>query len=133
MLIMFEYSPISKVLSHYSLLFRRTKINDMISLNGMKATSNPMQLTDGTIFGKTSDNVGDSDVIGINTFVALTKNDRRIIRSAGNDIDCDYVPETVVLNHDSIVDYRYAMYHHDDEDVLTDKQYFENYADSAKQ
>lgn len=90
-----------------------------------------MQTLDGTIFGKMSDNVGDSDVI---EFAAPKKNDHRIIRSANADngpnnndmIFCDCLPETVVLNQDSFVEYRYAMFHHDDEDVLTDKKFFEN-------
>lgn len=94
-----------------------------------------MQTLDGSIFGKTSDIVGDDNFIG---FVAPKKKDHRIIRSAnadnGPNIDmtCEYLPETVVLNHDSIVEYRYAMFHHDDEDVLTDKQFFENKVDMEK-
>lgn len=93
-----------------------------------------MQTLDGTIFGKTTDSVGDSDVI---EFAAPKKNDHRIIRGANADngpnnddvISCDYLPETVVLNQESFVEYRYAMFHHDDEDVLTDKQLFENKAE----
>lgn len=94
-----------------------------------------MQTPDGNIFGKTSYNVGDSDVIRLG---APKKPDHRIIRSANtdngpiNDMTCNYLPETVVLNRDSIVEYRYAMFHNDDEDVLTDKQFFENMADTKK-
>lgn len=91
-----------------------------------------MQTPDKSIFGKTSDNVGDSDVI---QFVAPKKNDHRLVRSANadngpnSDMTCEYLPETVVLNHDSIVEFRYALFYHDPEDVLTDKQLIENKAD----
>lgn len=92
-----------------------------------------MQTSDGTIFGKMSDNVGYSDVI---EFAAPKKNTHRIIRGAkadngpNDDMACDYLPETVVLNTDSFVEYRYALFHNDNEDVLTDKRFFENKADT---
>lgn len=41
-------------------------------------------------------------------------NDNRI---SSNDDDCDIVPPTIILNQDLIVDYKYAYFHHDDEDV----------------
>lgn len=81
---------------------------------------------------KRSKNVEDSDVIA---FSAPERKDHKIIGSddANNDMAYDYyLPETVVLNRDSIVEHRYAMFHHDDEDVLTDKQFFENNADKEK-
>lgn len=31
--------------------------------------------------------------------------------------DCDYMPPTVVINDDLIVDFKYAFFHHDAEDV----------------
>lgn len=92
-----------------------------------------MRTSDGTIFGKTADSVGYSDVI---EFVAPQKNHHRIIRSAKADngpndyMACDYIPETVVLNTDSFVEYRYALFHNDNEDILTDKRFFENNADT---
>lgn len=31
--------------------------------------------------------------------------------------DCDTLPPTIILNQDLIVDYKYAYFHHDNEDV----------------
>lgn len=40
------------------------------------------------------------------------------------DGDCESVPPTVILNKDLIVDYKYAYFHHDDEDVQKNAESF---------
>lgn len=38
--------------------------------------------------------------------------------------DCDQVPPTIILNQQLIVDYKYAHFHHDDEDVQENSNSF---------
>lgn len=82
--------------------------------------------------GKGDRNIDIYNIIKMNTVAQMQNNGRRLIRDAAAaggaiveadsaiDEDCDETTPTVVLNHELIVDYRYAEFHHDDEDVLTD-------------
>lgn len=67
-------------------------------------------------------------IIKLNALDNVEKTTFRKIRNVAieNDtnIECDSIPPTVVLNDELIVDYPYARYHHDDEDVLTNKNLF---------
>lgn len=39
-------------------------------------------------------------------------------------IECGAIPETLIMNRDLIVEYQYAYFHHDDEDVQQNPQNF---------
>lgn len=64
----------------------------------------------------------------LNTLDKLWKN-RSIEITNHDDEDnsresCEEIPPTVVLNYELIVEYQYAMFHHDDEDVVTGQDFF---------